>query len=100
MSKAYLGGADPQQCALAMPRAHINTTIQLSFAVIYLLLVTLAGYCEGFQYIKYQRSHLTLLSFTCNFQSLGGIGVVPHHRNCISPRSPDAGLMRETRCAP
>ena len=96
-AEAYLGGADPQQCALAMPWARINTTIQLSFAVICLLLVTLAGYCEGF---KYQRSHLTLLSFTCNVQSLGDIGVVSHHRNCISPRSPDAGLMRETSCAP
>ena len=46
--EAYLRGADPQQYALAMPRAHINATIQLSFAVIYPLLVTLAGYCEGF----------------------------------------------------
>jgi hypothetical protein len=72
--EAYLGSADAQQCALAMPRAHINTTIQLSFTVIYLILVTLAGYCEGF---KYQYSHLTLLSFTCNFQPLRGIGVVP-----------------------
>lgn len=48
--EAYLGSADPQQCALATPRAHINTTIQLSFTVIYLSLVTLAGYCEGFKY--------------------------------------------------
>lgn len=29
--EAYLAGADPQQCALAVRRAHINTTIQLSF---------------------------------------------------------------------
>ena len=46
---------------LAMPRAHINTTIQLSSSMINLLLVTLAGYCEGF---KYELSHVTLLSFT------------------------------------
>jgi hypothetical protein len=50
MSKRTLGGADPQQCALAMPRARINTTIQLSFSMINLLLVTLAGCCEGFKY--------------------------------------------------
>jgi hypothetical protein len=48
--EAYLAGADPQQCALAAPRAHISTTIQLSFSKIYSLLVTLAGYCEGFMY--------------------------------------------------
>ena len=42
-----------------------NTTFQLSFTVIHLLLVTLAGYCEGFKY----RLNSYKLSRVSNFQS-------------------------------
>jgi len=96
-AEAYLAGADPQQGALAMSRAHINTTIQLSFPMIYLLLVTLAGCCEGF---KYQSSHLTLLRFTWSFQSLGGMVSCPSsklHFTTITGRGVKEGNELHTK---